>query len=65
MVERILGDDPSVAEPALVGLHTARLCFAALELGGLDDLSVLVADGFGGDAVLGEKLTTLAFLASR
>lgn len=62
MIERILRDDTGVAEPSLVWLNTTGLCFAALKLGSLNDLSVLVTDGFGCDAVLGEKFYDLGLL---
>lgn len=62
VVERILGDDACVAEPSLVRLNTTGLSFAALEFGSLDDFAILIADGFGGNAVLGEELYDLGLL---
>jgi hypothetical protein len=50
MLQRGLTDRPSVSKPPTVRLDSTRGDVGGLELGGLDDFPVGVADGFGGFA---------------
>ena len=62
MVKSVLGDDTCVATPPTIRLYTAGLGLAALELGSLNDVTILVANGLAGNAVLRQELDPFGLL---